>query len=87
MLLIDCPHCGPRSEHEFITTGEFNPRPAQPEALDDAAWADQLYQRDNPDAPVLEHWWHVHGCRGWLVVRRDPHTQAVLEARAAGQGA
>jgi len=87
MLQISCPHCGPRSEHEFIATGEFNPRPAQPEALDDAAWADQLYQRDNPDAPVLEHWWHVLGCRGWLVVRRDPHTQAVLEARAAGQGA
>jgi heterotetrameric sarcosine oxidase delta subunit len=87
MLQIPCPHCGLRSEHEFMAAGEFQPRPEQPAALDDAAWADFLYQRDNPDGPVLEHWWHLHGCRSWLVLRRDPHTQAIVEARMAGQGA
>ncbi len=78
MLLIDCPHCGPRSEHEFMGMGEAAERPAEPAALDDAAWGRYLYHRRNPDAPVLEHWWHVHGCRGWLQVQRDPHTQAIV---------
>ena len=87
MLQIPCPHCGLRSEHEFICTGEVSARPVEPQALDDGAWADHLYQRDNPDTPVSEHWWHVHGCRSWLLVSRDPHTQTIVDCRAAGQGA
>ncbi len=87
MLQIPCPYCGLRSEHEFICTGEAGARPARPDALDDAAWADHLYHRDNPDVPVLEHWWHVHGCRAWLWLRRDPHTQEIVQASAGGQDA
>jgi heterotetrameric sarcosine oxidase delta subunit len=87
MLQIPCPHCGLRSEHEFVCTGEASERPLQPEALDEVAWADRLYQRDNPDTPVLEQWWHVHGCRSWLWVRRDPHSQRILEARVTGPSA
>jgi heterotetrameric sarcosine oxidase delta subunit len=84
MLLLPCPTCGPRNEQEFVCLGEASDRPAQPQALDDAAWGQHLYARDNPDAPVREHWWHVHGCRCWLEVRRDPHTQAILACQALG---
>jgi sarcosine oxidase subunit delta len=48
----------------------------------DKAWTDHLYQRRNPDAPLRELWWHQHGCRSWLQVRRDPHSQAILECQA-----
>lgn len=87
MLQIPCPHCGLRSEHEFVCAGQVSQRPPQPEALDEAAWADLLYQRDNPDEPVLEHWWHGHGCRSWLWVRRDPHTQQMVAVHVAGPDA
>lgn len=85
MLQLPCPVCGPRSEHEFVCLGEASERPARPEDVDEAAWGEHLYGRRNPDEPVREHWWHVHGCRSWLEVRRDPHTQAILACHAAGE--
>lgn len=84
MLLLTCPHCGPRSEHEFFCAGQAQDRPDPSQMLDDAAWAEYLYCRDNPDAAVRERWWHVHGCRAWLTVTRHPHTQAVLGCIAEG---
>ena len=85
MLLLHCPFCGPRNEQEFVCAGEACDRPVQPQALDDAAWADHLYHRENPDAPVLERWWHMHGCRAWLLVKRHPHTQDILACSAEAQ--
>jgi heterotetrameric sarcosine oxidase delta subunit len=82
MLLIPCPFCGPRNEQEFVCAGEVSERPTQAQTLDDAAWGDHLYHRDNPDAPVAERWWHVHGCRAWLTVQRDPHTQQIVSCSA-----
>lgn len=86
MIELPCPFCGLRSAHEFVCMGETSERPAQPEALDNAAWAAHLYHRDNPDAPVLEMWWHLHGCRSWLRVHRDPHSQDILGCKTAGLG-
>lgn len=86
MLQLPCPFCGPRTEHEFLCLGETTLRPAQPEQLQDAAWAEHLYHRNNPDSPVSELWWHQHGCRRWLQVRRDPHTQAIVACEAAAGG-
>jgi sarcosine oxidase subunit delta len=85
MLILACPFCGPRNEQEFVCAGEASQRPAQPQSLDDAAWADHLYHRDNPDTPVHERWWHAHGCRAWLRVRRDPHTQEIVACEAEAQ--
>ncbi len=86
MIQLPCPLCGLRSAHEFVCMGEHSERPAQPEALDNAAWAAHLYNRENPDAPVLEMWWHLHGCRSWLRVRRDPHSPNILGCETAGLG-
>lgn len=82
MLSIPCPFCGPRSEHEFLCMGEISERAVRPQTLDDAAWSDHLYNRGNPDTPVDERWWHVHGCRSWLHVRRHPHSQAIVSCQA-----
>lgn len=49
MILIACPHCGPRNEDEFLCWSSSEPRrPADPEALDDAEWVDYVYFHDNP---------------------------------------
>ncbi|MBT7666509.1 MAG: sarcosine oxidase subunit delta, partial [Rhodospirillaceae bacterium] len=76
MILITCPHCGPRQESEFTYGGDgANARPAAPEDVDDAAWIDYLHLRDNHKGPHDELWQHVQGCRRWLQVRRDVVTQ------------
>jgi sarcosine oxidase, subunit delta len=72
MLLIPCPYCGPRPEIEFRYGGEAHiARPADPAALDDAAWAAFLYLRTNPKGPHAERWRHTHGCGRFFNAVRD----------------
>ncbi|MSP87748.1 MAG: sarcosine oxidase subunit delta family protein [Alphaproteobacteria bacterium] len=72
MLLITCPWCGPRAEIEFQYGGEAHiARPADPVALDDAAWADHLFMRKNPKGKHRERWMHRSGCRRWFNMERD----------------
>ena len=88
MFLINCPHCGPRDESEFTCGGEAHiVRPADPDALDDAAWADYLFMRTNPKGSHRERWVHAHGCRRWFNVQRNTVThviEAVYPMGAAG---
>ena len=78
MLLINCPYCGPRDESEFSHGGEAHiARPADPDALDDDAWADYLFMRTNPKGTHLERWCHSEGCRRWFNVRRDTVTHEI----------
>ena len=75
MLRIPCPHCGLRDENEFRYGGErLAPRPANPEALDDATWAEHLFYRDNACGPHRERWFHADGCRTWFELGRDTLT-------------
>jgi sarcosine oxidase subunit delta len=72
MLLVTCPHCGPRAEIEFRCGGEAHiARPLQPAALDDGTWADYLFYRTNPKGVHAERWLHVHGCGRWFNALRD----------------
>jgi sarcosine oxidase, subunit delta len=72
MLLVTCPHCGPRAEMEFRCGGEAHiARPVQPAALDDEAWADYLFYRSNIKGAHAERWLHVHGCGRWFNALRD----------------
>lgn len=72
MLLITCPHCGPREETEFRYGGQADvPYPADPEALSDEDWARYLFFRDNPKGAFRERWVHTAGCRRWFTVVRD----------------
>ncbi|MCA8932674.1 MAG: sarcosine oxidase subunit delta, partial [Rhodospirillaceae bacterium] len=46
MFLISCPNCGPRDQTEFACGGEAHiVRPAKPDELSDAEWADYLFMR------------------------------------------
>jgi sarcosine oxidase subunit delta len=72
MLLITCPHCGPRPEIEFRCGGEAHiARPRDPSQLDDAKWAEFLFFRTNPKGRHAERWLHIHGCQRWFNAVRD----------------
>ena len=86
MLVIACPWCGPRSQEEFACRGEAHiARPAAPEQLSDAAWADYLFLRTNPKGVHAERWLHRHGCRRWFNVVRDTVSDRILAAYRAGE--
>jgi sarcosine oxidase subunit delta len=85
MLLIACPHCGPRAEIEFRCGGESHiQRPGPPEAVSDAAWADYLFFRDNPKGVHFERWLHAAGCRCWFNIARDTVTHEIRAVYAMG---
>ncbi|MDR9406445.1 MAG: sarcosine oxidase subunit delta [Spiribacter sp.] len=72
MLLIHCPWCGARDESEFSYGGEADiVRPPDPNAVDDAAWADYVFMRSNTRGLHREQWVHAHGCRRWFKAERD----------------
>ncbi|MBM6591776.1 sarcosine oxidase subunit delta [Brevibacterium sp. RIT 803] len=75
MLLISCPHCGPRDETEFHYGGQAHVAyPADPHALSDKEWAEFLFYRDNDRGAYAERWSHSLGCRKWFNAIRDTVT-------------
>ncbi len=79
MLLIACPWCGAREEHEFTCGGEAHlARPLEPERLDDAAWADYVFMRTNPKGVHYERWCHLEGCRRWFNLARHTVSHDIL---------
>jgi len=85
MLLIPCPYCGPRPELEFRYGGEAHvARPLDPDALDDAAWAEFLYHRANPKGTHLERWRHIHGCARFFNCMRDTVTDRIVATYKPG---
>ncbi len=86
MLLITCPHCGPRAELEFSYGGEAHiARPVDPASLDDDSWAAFLYERSNPRGVHAERWRHLHGCGRFFNVLRDTVSDAIVASYPAGQ--
>ncbi|MGH3739290.1 MAG: sarcosine oxidase subunit delta [Micromonosporaceae bacterium] len=81
MLRIDCPWCGPRDETEFRYGGQaYVSYPDDPAALDDTAWAEYVFVRDNPKGWFAERWVHTAGCRRWFNVERHTVTYQFREA-------
>ena len=89
MIVIPCPHCGPRNHDEFAYAGDAAVTPPAADAPL-AAWSAATYSRDNPRGPHRELWRHSFGCGAYLVVERDTRTHEVLAAafaaREAGDG-
>jgi sarcosine oxidase subunit delta len=80
MMLIACPHCGPRAHVEFVyerTLDAILPLDATP-----ADAARILYRRDNPRGPSRELWRHALGCRGWLRLTRHTASHEITEVVA-----
>ena len=85
MLIISCPHCGPRDEIEFACGGEAHiARPLVENKISDAEFADYLFIRDNPKGVFLERWRHSAGCRKWFNLARDTVTHKIIEVYPMG---
>ncbi|WP_049569464.1 sarcosine oxidase subunit delta [Nonomuraea sp. SBT364] len=81
MMLIPCPHCGPRDENEFHYGGQAGiAYPETPAELTDDDWAGYVFRRDNPKGWFHERWFHVHGCRVWFTVERHTVTHEIRDA-------
>ena len=88
MLLIRCPWCGPRDETEFRYGGQAHVAyPADPDALDDAAWAEYVFMRDNPKGLFRERWMHASGCRRWFNAVRHTVTYEITAVYRPGEEA
>jgi methylglutamate dehydrogenase subunit B len=67
---LHCPFCGRREIEEF----RF--RTLIPAPTASSAYS-LVYERTNDPVRSMEYWQHVHGCRAWLVVERNPTTGEV----------
>jgi heterotetrameric sarcosine oxidase delta subunit len=86
MLIIRCPHCGPRDHTEFTYGGDATvKRPADDASVE--TWFGYVYLRDNPRGPHQELWQHAQGCRAWVVVTRDTLTHAIDATRLPSEQA
>lgn len=86
MLLIPCPYCGPRSEEEFSYGNEAHiARPASPETVSDADWAEFVFMRSNTKGVFFERWMHAQGCRRWFNVARNTVSYEILAVYEMGQ--
>lgn len=79
MLLIGCPHCGPRNSDEFTFGGEVSTRP--PADADPAVWRSYLYVKRNTAGWQKEQWFHGSGCRRVLIVERNNVTNELGTVR------
>ena len=86
MLLIPCPHCGPRPEIEFRYASEAHvARAADPGSVNDQDWAEYLYFRSNPKGIHFERWRHVSGCARFFNCVRDTVSDKILTTYPAGE--
>jgi heterotetrameric sarcosine oxidase delta subunit len=69
VILIQCPHCGPRVSGEFTFLGDRRVAPATG-AVDIAEWRRYLYLDPNRPDWTDEAWIHSHGCNRIVAVRR-----------------
>lgn len=81
-MLIPHPLLGLRDAQEFTYLGDAALLD-RPDPADEAAFADYVYQRDNPAGPHRELWFHEQGDRSWLIVTRDTVTHEILGAELA----
>ena len=84
MLLIPCPYCGSRPELEFKYGGHAH-IVRQPEAADDAAWAEFLFVRDNPKGVMAERWRHSSGCGRFFNALRNTVSDKILVTYKIGE--
>jgi sarcosine oxidase subunit delta len=82
MMLIACPHCGPRAQSEFIYERTVDSVVPLNAPVDEAMA--KLFTRNNPRGVDDEIWRHTYGCRAWMVLTRHRVTNEISECRAIG---
>ena len=69
MLLVPCPHCGPRNAADLSYRGESHARPEVATTTPEE-WRAYLYLEDNPAGWLRETWYCANGCRRFFTVER-----------------
>jgi heterotetrameric sarcosine oxidase delta subunit len=84
-MLIPHPILGPRDAEEFVYMGDARllERPDGQDEEAHAAFAEYLYERENPAGLHRELWFHQDGDQSWLVVTRDTRTHEIVEVELA----
>lgn len=82
MMQINCPHCGPRAQAEFIYERTVD-SVVQLNAAPDEAMK-MLFTRANPRGVDEEIWRHTFGCRAWMVLTRHRVTNEIDAVRPVG---
>lgn len=70
MLVVPCPHCGPRNAADLAYKGESHARP-DPNTASLEEWRSYLYLEDNPAGWLRETWYCRSGCRQHFVLERN----------------
>lgn len=83
MMMLPCPHCGPRDAAEFVYIDEHRSRP-DPNRTTPQEWRHYLYVRSNPAGWTQELWFHRAGCGTHLLLERHTVTGDVRAHGPAG---
>lgn len=83
MLLVPCPHCGPRNMSDLRLIGESVKRP-NPATATRAEWGAYLYLRDNIAGWQIETWYCRAGCRKYFKLERNTATNEFRDAPLPG---
>lgn len=70
MLVVACPHCGPRPVEEFRYGGELPQPPAHIAGTAERDF-DQAWMFTNAEGVQAERWFHDGGCHRWHTAWRD----------------
>ena len=79
LILISCPHCGPRDEAEFVYGGPRRVLPAMGQKTDTEDWLNAVHYVLSPQTPLTELWYHESGCETWIEVTRDTRTHEITD--------
>ncbi len=82
MFLIHCPHCGPRSQAEFVYERKLEAVAHPDDSVE--ATVEALYTRTNARDFSWELWRHAYGCRGWIRMNRHQVTHEIAQIDAVG---
>ena len=85
MLLVPCPHCGPRNSADLTLVGECTARP-DPSDVTPAAWRAYLYEEENPGGWTRETWYCRAGCGRFFVTERHRAENRFRNPPLAGAG-
>lgn len=83
MKIMTCPINGPRVITEFVYGGEYRPMP-DPDACNDAQWADYVFHRNGAPGVKRELWCHGPS-NTWFVAVRDTARDQILETYLPGE--
>lgn len=85
MKTLNCPINGPRPLCEFSYGGALRAMP-DPSSVDDAAWADAIFNRVGVSG-VKREWWCHTPSNTWFIAERDTATDAVKRTYLYKDGA